>query len=287
MLHPFINSEGQQDHFFIDKRLVSGLTKIKEKVNTKDFDQVFLIDGMEGSGKSVFAMQLAVFLDPSMNLRRVCMNSEEFVHAIQTAEKGQVIIYDEAYTGLAARQALSKVNKLIVSMMMEMRQKNLIVIIVLPTFFMLDRYVAVFRSRGLFHVYLNKGRRGFWLYYNQKKKKLLYILGKKYMSYGQPKVKLKGQFRGKYVLNEESYRQKKNMALKNRDTKKMDDTVYKNREQNLVYVIMQALRDTTREKNMSFRTMEVWFRDHNWPINRGNLAKIWGEHTAKTANLAG
>src|SRR3989304_1484455 len=91
--------------------------------------------------------------------------------------------YDEAYRGLSSRAAMSQINKLIVSVMMEMRQKNLVAIIVLPTFFMLDRYVAIFRSKGLFHVYQNKGKRGYWLFYNENEKKLLYILGHKLMSY--------------------------------------------------------------------------------------------------------
>ena len=212
---------GIKETFAMDNRTYKNIGALKEHIHKKDFDAVFLVDGGEGTGKSVFAMQLGKAIDPSLCLERVCFTPSEFIKCIQTAEKGQVIIYDEAYTGLASRQSLSEVNKLIVSMMMEMRAKNLVVIIVLPTFFMLDRYVAIFRSRGLFHIYTNKGRRGYFLYYNSENKKMLYILGRKLMSYSKPRVRFKGHFNGKYVIDEQAYRSKKDYALKHREKEKV------------------------------------------------------------------
>jgi len=67
-------------------------------------------------------------------------------------KKGQCIIFDEAFTGLSSRGALSGINKALVGLMMQMRQKNLFVIMVLPTFFMLDKYAAIFRAKALIHV---------------------------------------------------------------------------------------------------------------------------------------
>ncbi len=213
---------GEKQTFAMDKRVHNNIEKLKHQITKKDFDCVFIVDGSEGTGKSVFAMQLGKAIDSSFNIDRVCFNPQEFIKCIQTSEKGQVIIYDEAYTGLASRQSLSEVNKLIVSMMMEMRAKNLVVVIVLPTFFMLDRYVAIFRSRGLFHIYTNKGRRGYFLYYNGKKKQTLYLLGRKLMSYSKPRVRMKGSFNGKYVVDEQTYRNKKDYALKHREKNKAD-----------------------------------------------------------------
>lgn len=213
---PYTNSKGEEDSFYMEDRLYAGVKKIQEKVIKKDSDDVYLVDGGEGTGKSVFSMQLAKAIDSSFNISRICFNPAEFIKAIQEANKGQAIIYDEAYTGLASRQSLSEINKLIVSMMMEMRQKNLVVIVVLPTFFMLDRYVSIFRSRGLFHIYTSKGRRGYFVYFNQKNKKKLYILGKKLMSYAKPHVDFKGRFYGKYTVDEMEYRARKDYALKHR-----------------------------------------------------------------------
>jgi len=123
-------------------------TKVLPKIRKKDFDWVWIVDGVEGCGKSVFALQLAKILDPTFNLSRVCMTPQEFTRAILKAGKGQCVVFDEAFTGLSSRASLTEINRLIVSLMMEMRQKNLFVIIVMPTIFLLDRYVAIFRARG-------------------------------------------------------------------------------------------------------------------------------------------
>jgi hypothetical protein len=104
-------------------------------------------------------------------------------------------------------------------MMMEMRQKNLFVFIVLPTIFLLDKYVALWRTVGLFHVYSKKGKRGFWIFFNRRKKKLLYLNGKKDYSYsgkGIPSSNFKGRFLDQYVVDEVEYRRRKLFALENK-----------------------------------------------------------------------
>lgn len=209
--------DGEKKTLYMDNRLNRDIdNKVLPRVKKKDFDQVWVVDGPEGSGKSVFAQQLAKKMDPTFDISRMCMTSDGFTKAVLKAKKGQCVIFDEAFTGLSSRASLSEVNKLLVSLMMEMRQKNLIVIIVMPTIFLLDRYVAIFRSRGLFHVYMKRGKRGRWVYFNNKKKKLLYLLGKKLFSYKEPRSKYRGRFTNQYTINEEEYREKKKEALTNK-----------------------------------------------------------------------
>jgi ABC-type microcin C transport system duplicated ATPase subunit YejF len=159
-----------ENEYYTEPCLKKALDKIKIRIQKHDNDTLICMDGAEGSGKSVFAMQIAHYIDPSLDLTRVCMNAEEFKQAIMRAEKNQAVIYDEAYSGLSSRASLSAVNKILVGKMMEMRQKNLFVIIVLPSFFLLDRYVALFRSRALLHVYSNKGNKGYWIGFRNWKK---------------------------------------------------------------------------------------------------------------------
>ncbi len=221
----------------MDGRLNNSIEdKVKPKILKKDNDLVWIVDGLEGSGKSVFAMQVAKVLDPSFDLERVCMSPEEFTKAILKAKKGQCVVFDEAFTGLSSRASLTEINKLLVSLMMEMRQKNLFVIIVMPTFFMLDKYVALFRARGLFHVYLKRGKRGRWVYFNNKKKKLLYLMGRKLYDYSKPKSKFRGRFMDVYTINEVTYREKKQDALmkKSRSTKA---ETYKAQRDTLFYIM--------------------------------------------------
>ena len=165
-----INQKNNADiEFYMDDNLYRQIeTKIKPDLERKDKDCVYLVCGEERVGKSVFAMQLGKAVDPSLSIDRITFSPDEFTDAIRNAEKGQCIIYDEAFTGLSNRSALSRVNKSLISMMMEMGQKNLMVIIVLPSFFMLDQYAALHRSRGLFYIYTKNGERGYWLHFNKK-----------------------------------------------------------------------------------------------------------------------
>ena len=181
---------------------------------TKDWDAIFLVDGTEGGGKSVLAQQGAAALDPTFSIEQIAFTPEEFKNAIINAKKYQAVIYDEAYTGLSSRGTMSDINKTLVSMLAEIRQKNLFVFIVMPTFFDLDRYAAIWRSRGLLHVYTDKGYgRGYFSYYNKDRKKNLYILGKKFYDYRKPRPNFRGRFTNYYVVDEEEYRQKKLKAL--------------------------------------------------------------------------
>lgn len=213
--------DGEKVNVSMDKWLHEQLTtKVKPQVMKKDFDYLFLVDGMEGSGKSVFAMQIAKVLDPYFDLSNIVFTPDQFITAVTTAKKYSCIVFDEAFTGMSSRASLSEINQLMVSLMMEMRQRNLFVIIVLPTIFMLDKYVALHRAKCLFHVYLSKmGYRGFWLFYNKQALKLLWLKGRKYYDYHAQKPKGHGVFSNKYTVSEENYRDKKGEAIKKKDRK--------------------------------------------------------------------
>jgi len=205
--------------YYLEDRLKRNLDKIKKDITKSDKDVCIAITGPEGAGKSTFAMQIGKYIDPTLNLSRVVFTGEGFKKAIMAAGKQNVVIFDEAFTGLSSRSALSRLNKQIVSMMMQMRQRNLFVIIVLPSFFLLDKYVALWRTRGLLHVYENKGRRGYFIGFNDKQKKKIYLLGKKTYSYSRKFAhsNFKGRFYGKFALGdksvEEEYKRKKEEAF--------------------------------------------------------------------------
>lgn len=206
-----INQSGSE--YYIDNRLYKKLLKIKAKLKQKDRDFVYIVDGDEGAGKSVFSMQLCKTIDENFDLSKVCMTPEEFRNRILSSNKYEAILYDEAFTGLSSRTPLNEINNILVSLMMQMRQKNLFVVITLPSFFILDKYAALWRARGLFHVYFKEGNRGRFVFFSKKKKKLLYILGKKFFNYGKPKSNFYGRFYEQYIVNEQEYRIKKEEAL--------------------------------------------------------------------------
>jgi hypothetical protein len=171
-----------------------------------------LVDGYEGAGKSTWAQQVGKYVDPTLCLSRICMTADEFKKSIINGKKGECVIYDEAVTGMAAGESITRIGRLLKSMMMQMRQKNLFVIVILPSIFELNKYAVLSRARSLFHIYESKGRLGFWVGYNKKDVRNLYLKGKKTYSY-KVRSRFNGRFYGKYAVNEKEYRNKKGEAL--------------------------------------------------------------------------
>lgn len=207
---------GDKEHY-MDGYMKNALDTAKKEIK-KDWDMIFLYDGNEGSGKSAKALQDAFYCDPTLDITRVVFTPNEFRKAIMEADKFQAVVYDEAYTGLSSRATMSLINRTLIKMLAEIRQKNLFIFVVMPTFFDLDKYVALWRSRALVHVYCRNGfERGYFSFYNSDKKKNLYILGKKFYSYSKVKPNFIGRFTKGYILDEEEYRKKKKESLVERE----------------------------------------------------------------------
>lgn len=190
---------------------------IAKKAITDDWDMVFAIDGYEGSGKSVLAQQCAKYCDPSFDLIDIAFTGEDFLKKVAKAVKYKSIIYDEAMEGMDAASYMQELNRSLKSAMAELRQKNLFIFIVLPTFFDLTKYVGIWRSRALIHVYTGDNfKRGMFAFYSQERKKLLYVFGKKFYSYKRPSPNFLGRFSKGYAVDEVAYRQAKYVALQSR-----------------------------------------------------------------------
>lgn len=242
-----IKVEGKEKPLYMDGTLFEQLNKkVIPSVMKKDSDWVVAVDGMEGSGKSVLAMQIAKVVDPKFCNDNIAFNAPDFISKVVRAKKGSCIVFDEAFTGLSSRTSLSEINNLLVSLMMEMRQKNLFVIIVMPTFFMLDKYCVLHRARGLFHVYTKNNKRGFWSFFNKERMKYLYLKGKKFYTYTSTKPILFGRFQDQYTVNEEEYRSSKTSALhkKKRATRA---EVYKSQRDVLFWLLIHEYKKTQVE----------------------------------------
>lgn len=199
--------------FYMDGRLNAKLDEYRRLIR-QDRDYVYIVDGKEGSGKSVFSMQIAKKLDPDFTVDNIVWSIEDFKNKIMTLPKYSAVMFDEAFRGFSSRATLSTINKKLIQLLMECRQRNLHIIMVLPSFFELERYPALHRSEILAHVYEKNGQRGYFCLFGNEQKKNLYILGKKFMSYSKPRAKFIGRFTNNYVVPEEDYRKKKEFSLR-------------------------------------------------------------------------
>jgi hypothetical protein len=211
---------------YIDDRLKKDLDdNVIPELKEKDADAVYCIDGKEGGGKSKFADNIGGYVASQLKVpysdENFHLSPTSFRNAIIRAKKNDIVVYDEAHKGMGSRRSLSEINGILNDLMMEMRQKNLFVILVLPTFFMLDKYPAIFRTNGLFHIYrgldkkTGKRTRGFWVFFNQKYKLQLYIKGKQYFNYNCIEwPQYTGRFLDQWIIDKAKYTIRKREGFK-------------------------------------------------------------------------
>jgi len=201
-------------NFYMDGYLKRNLDGCKNLVK-KNWDMVLIVDGEERSGKSVLAQQAAQYCDPTFCLDRVVFNPDKFEEAINNSKPYQAIVYDEAYGGLNSKSVLSATSQILVKRMTEIGRKRLFIFIVMPCFFDMNKYIAIWRSRALLHVYHSDYKRGRFACWSGEKKKELYVLGKKFYNYRKPNAEFIGRFTDGFMVDEEAY-----------DAKKSEDTTY-------------------------------------------------------------
>jgi len=145
------------------------------------------------SAKSTNAMSIAKYLDPTFpgelidptkNTRRHCdrivFTHKQFMEAIDASKPGQAIVFDEAIMGFMAADASTEIQKALIKKMVTIRKKNLYIFIVLPSIFLLRKYMAIFRTRYMIHFYTPDGiSRGYFKFYSYESKRKMYIKGQK------------------------------------------------------------------------------------------------------------
>jgi len=267
--------------FYMDDKLKRNLDeKVIKQIQSKDKDFVMVIDGREGSGKSTLAMQIGKYVDPTLDLDKIVFSAADFKEAVLKAKKGECIIYDEAFTGFSSRSSLSPVNKVLVSLAMQMRQKNLFIIIVLPTIFMLDRYMALFRTKVLLHVYEVKGNRGYFRQYNSSKKKYLILMGRKTMSYNIRGTRpgFAARFYGKFVLGTDETNEKLERAYRRKKEDSLDESEQTNSNQQVDKLLDQRNRMIILFKEMtgvSYRKLSILLKRHGITLHFDTMNKIY------------
>ncbi len=202
------------------------------KMKKVDEDRFYITDGHEGAGKSLYTLQQAAYIDPTILddeedkvLPRICFSVDEFLEAVRhtksTSNHTKCIVFDEAFRGMSSKAALSSINKRLVEALMEVRQNNLVVFLVSPSFYLLEFYPAVLRSKALFHVVkLKNSITRYVRIFNYRKKAKLYQIGVR-KGWGYPlKTKVKVRFFNKYPGGDEfenRYRKKKRDSLREGD----------------------------------------------------------------------
>ena len=136
---------------------------------------VVIIEGMVGAGKTTLAVQSAFYLDPTLNIDRICFTLPQFEEAIDKGKVGQAIIYDEAVSSMLSAESFKWETIALIKKITQCRKKGLIIFLLIPSIFMLQRFFAIFRSHFDLRVLSKQGDRGSFLFYNYKAKQELIV----------------------------------------------------------------------------------------------------------------
>lgn len=142
-----------------DTRIVSFLHNIHNHLKN-DYDFLLVIVGDTGTGKSMFALQLLeawykLILQESFDEKRISQVNTSFVSWVkkfQDLREFDMNIYDEGSTSLDSKDAMSKLSKDLTKLFNVFRAKRFFSVIILPSFFNLNKYFREQRIRGLVHV---------------------------------------------------------------------------------------------------------------------------------------
>lgn len=114
---------------------------IRERLWLQRKNALVSIYGEPGSGKSLSAVTLAKLIDDRFSLDFLVFTPDEFLSVLDEAERGNVVIFDEAGVGLPAREWQSLQNKLLGYVLQTFRYQNICVIFTTPHVSYIDKQV--------------------------------------------------------------------------------------------------------------------------------------------------
>jgi len=165
--------------FYMEDRLKDKLDlMVKRSTGKKKFDNLVILDGDEGYGKTTLSMQVAYYYSFTtgrpFNLSHVFFDIEKLIK-FASETKEQVIVWDEAALGGLTDQWQNKIQMRLIQLLMVARKKRHFFIFNIPKVFKLRDYVILDRAIALVHVYArNEIELGRFVYFTKKKKELLY-----------------------------------------------------------------------------------------------------------------
>lgn len=201
----------------------------------RDWDFTIIISGQGEMrvGKSLIASQIACYwaymMEKLYNLKVPFNVKENFVlNGNELIPKGQrlgekykcaPLIFDEAADDLESVKVLKATTQAIKDYLRKAAQYNMLNIIVQSEFFEIPKPIAISRSVYLIDVSYEIDesglfQRGRFSFYSRRKKKLLFLRGKRDLNYNCVKPDFRGTFPHFYPMDEGEYRQEKADSLK-------------------------------------------------------------------------
>jgi len=163
--------------YYLDKGLKNKIDLMLERTRKSNTDTLLIIDGEEGLGKSNMAVGIGYYVAYEMarpfTLANIFFDGDKMIEfAVKNEE--QVIIWDEAVLSGMASEWRTKVQRLLLKMLMIARKKKHFFIFNIPRVFKLNETI-IERAIGLVHVYARgQTQIGHFVYFKKDGKETLH-----------------------------------------------------------------------------------------------------------------
>lgn len=197
------------------------LEKIVDNILIKRFkhnyDNLIIVNGGEGTGKSSFAIGLCALyahkLGIDFSVDNITFSGKEMV-GLAASKKKSIILYDEAIQGLMGAQWQNKTQQTIIQALMMARKNNNLFVLCVPAFERLNPYLVYDRAILLIDIYTKGYQRGYASIYNKKKIRQYYDMKKaKKDKKPKPVFQIRFSDHSKQVIDKPAYEAKKDEAI--------------------------------------------------------------------------
>ena len=212
-----IPQEKRKEHdLYLDGKLKNKLDFAKRH-RKRNNDVIGIVEGKEGSGKSSLAGNIMRYVtndsfDPTKDM--IGSDYEDAINKIDKVKNSGHLMFDEGNVFFLSTETIKREHRDLHKLFSIFRQKNLFVLIVLPSFFRLGTYFALDRSNFMVRTYLKNGKRGYLGYYGEKTKANLYKKGKAKYDIHVVEPNFRGRFTKCYLLETKEYHDFKISTLK-------------------------------------------------------------------------
>lgn len=245
--------KGQKsDGFHMPEYLCENINTYAKKIaNDMQFLGVISSSTFEvRTGKSTLAQQIGSRYTEKVNEfhntnlkfteNNIVFSYKELIDTAMELPPMSCLILDEGDD--LAEHFASKIAKELRKFFRKSGQLNLFIIIIMPDFFELPKNYAITRSNFLIDVkFENDFERGFFEFYSFKRKKWLYIKGKKYQDWSVEEASFKGRFLGLYTVDKEIYLRKKREDLMKYDEEEKGESKLMIRMKNRIRALMKII----------------------------------------------
>lgn len=147
------------------ERMKKNLDTVEKLLKHRDQDWIHVNIGQEGSGKSTLALRMAEYFDKNFSVDNIVFTPQGFINRSKEVDKYSAIVVDEGANVFYSRDAMKKEVKSAIKFLTQMRELNLFIIINIPNFFIIDKYLREHRTKSM-----SRAVKPGWFHFFSKKK---------------------------------------------------------------------------------------------------------------------